>query len=269
MKTQITVFVLILLLTGKICYGDVIPDHSHYVAKCVKITNLDDYPDVSLVGFIPPWAMASDNYLISSSQCLTKGYKFNDFKIFAVKREYLVGKDLQKLDLPRDRNALPSNIQIEPYYGYMNDSIHISGLEQYYKIAGFSSTQVILYLWKEVTTFNDGKPDLIKTFTYDGDASMLYQKIQTGTSSKELKPSFELFPNPANKKFHLRVNNLYVGDVPIEIVGLDGKVVKSITVNKFSYRLDTDIQIENLRKGTYSVSLKFGRSVESTKMVIK
>lgn len=269
MKKYLFCLIFIPFLLSKICYGDIIISHTHSVQKCVKITNLEDYPDIALVGFIIPMGSNYESYLISSSKCLSKGYKYNDFNVYAVNKAYLTGKDLNKLDLPRDPNAVQSNIKIEPYFGYMNDSIPISGLEQYYQIVGFSKTNVILYLWKEVTKFNDGKPDLTKTFAYNGDVSLLYQKIQTGTSSKELKPSFELYPNPANKKFHLRINNLYVGDVPIEITGLDGKAIKSLIVNKFSYRLDTDIQIDNIRKGTYIVSLKFGRSVESTKMVIK
>ena len=33
-------------------YDDIIPENSHFVEKCVKITNLNDYPDVSLIGYI-------------------------------------------------------------------------------------------------------------------------------------------------------------------------------------------------------------------------
>ena len=269
MKKQITLLVIVLLFTCKISYGDIIPDHSHYVAKCVKITNLDGYPDVSLLGFIPPGFVPYDTYLVSSTECLTNGYKYNYFKVFAVSKKYLVGKDIKKLDLPKDPNALVSNLPIQPFGGYVNDSIHISGLEQYYKIVGFSSTEVILYLWKEVDKFNDGKPDTTKTFTYNGDVSMLSQNIQTGINLKELKTSFELYPNPARKEFHLKINNLYVGSVFIEIISLDGKIVKSLMVDKFGYTFDRDIQIENLRSGTYSVSLKFGKIVESKKLVIK
>ena len=269
MKKQIIFLVLVFLLMSRISYGDVIPDHSHYVTKCVKIINIDDYPDVSLVGFIHPWSMGFGTYLISSSVCLDKGYRFNDFNVYAVNKAYLTGKDINQMDLPKDPNAMLAYPKIEPYCGYVNDSLPISGLEQYYKIVGFSNTKVVLYLWKEVTKFNDGKPDLTKTYTYDGEISLLSQKITVGINSLQNHPGIELYPNPAQKNFHVKINNSYLGTVPLELVTMGGKVVKSMNLNKSGIILDSELQIANIAKGAYLVNLKFGKIVESRKIVIK
>ena len=108
MKKLIYLLVLIPFLLSKICFGDVIVVGIHYVEKCVKITNIDDYPEVSLLGFTPG-PVKYDTYIISSTKCLSTGYKGNFFYIYAVNKAYLEGKNLQKLDLLKDINAIKSN----------------------------------------------------------------------------------------------------------------------------------------------------------------
>lgn len=269
MKKQLLLVMIVLFAFGIISYGDVIINDRHHVQKCVKITNLDDYPDVALLGFVPPGTVHYDTYLITSAECLTKGYKYNDFNVYAVSKTYLEGKDIKKIDLPRDPNAVPNNIHIELFGGYLPDSIPISGIDQYFKILGFSKTEVILHKWKEVTRFNNGKPDSTTTYVYAEPVIQLYQKIQTGIDVKEIRPSFKLFPNPANKAFHLKINNMYQGIVPVQIVGPDGRVVRLSNLEKYGYTLDREMNVENLPRGTYTVCLKFGKVVENQKIVIR
>ena len=269
MEKLICLLVLIPFLISKTCFGDVIVVNVHFVEKCVKITNVDDYPDVALLGYPHPGAMNYDTYFISSSECLIKSYTYNDFYIFAINKEYLTGKDIKKIDLPKDPNALPSNIHIIPNGDYVNDSIPISGIEQYYKIAGFSSTSVIFYKWKEITKFNNGKPDSTSTYTYDGDLSKLYQNLQVGIHSNQYPASIELYPNPAQKIVHLKINNAYQGKVTLEMTTLGGKTVRYLNLVKAGLILDYDIHIENLAKETYLVNLRFGPRVESRKIIIK
>lgn len=268
MKTSVLLFLLTVLFS-KISFGDVIMPNTHYVDKCVKITNVDDYPDISLVGFTFPDFADASAYVLSSSACLTKGYKFNSFAVFAINKSYLAGKDISKIDFPRIAKAFPSNLPIEPYGGYLHDSIPISGIEEFYKIAGFTDSKVILYKWKQITKYNNGKADLTQVFEYEGDVSQLYQKIPTSVRSVSSLSSFELYPNPAHKSIHLKMHNLYRGEVLVEIVAMDGKVAKSLTLNKLAYTEDTDIRFDNLRNGVYYVSLKFGNSKESQKIIIQ
>lgn len=269
MKKRIIFLLVVLLVLSKISYGDVIPGYFHTIVKCVKITNVDDYPDVSLLGFIPPGSIYWDSYVVTSSQCLTRGYFPVDFNIFAVNKSYLIGKDIKKLDLPKDPNAIQANIHIDPLGYHVNDSIHISSIEEYYKIVGFSETSVILHKWKEVTKFNDGTPDSTKTFAYEGEVSQLSQKLTVGINPLQSHSSIELYPNPAHKNFHVRINNKYLGAVPVDLVSQGGKIVKSITISKTGLIVDYDVPVGNLAKGTYFVNLKFGKNVESRKIVIK
>lgn len=269
MKKHILFFVIAFSLISKIGVCDVIPSNSHYVQKCVKITNLEDYPEVSLIGFMLPSPTGSDNYLITSTKCLTRGYYFDYFNVFAVKKEYLIGKNIQKLDFTKDPNALPSNISIEPSGGYFDNSNPISSIEQYYKIIGFSETSVILLKWKEVNKFNNGKPDSTSTYTYNGELSKLYQTIPTNINSNLYYSSIEIYPNPAQKNLHLKLTNKYLGNIPVEITTITGKKLKSININKTGTVIDQDIRIENLATGTYIVYVRIGNKTESKKVIIK
>jgi hypothetical protein len=172
---------LLLLICPLVCCiisADIIPDNSHPVEKCVKITNIADYPDISLLGYVTGPMIEPETYGITAKDCLHKGYKFNTLNILAVKRSYLLNKDIAKVDWSKDRNVVKSNIQIECYGGYMNDSIHISGIEQFYKIVGFTDSSVVLFKWKETNKFNNGKPSSTKKFTYKGDIKKLSQKMK-------------------------------------------------------------------------------------------
>lgn len=268
MKTKV-LLILIALSISKFSFGDVILDNTHYVAKCVKITNMEDYPDVAFIGFSLLMGQMRQVTELSSTVCLDKGYKFNDFTVYAVNKSYLNGKDISKIDFRKESNALPSNIAINPYMGFVNDSIPLSGIEEYYKVVGFSDKNVILFKWKQVTKYNNGKPDLIESFTYDPEAQPLYQRIIVGINASEKSSVIEVFPNPAHKMIHLRINDSYKGTVSVDLVDTAGKVMKTISFSKSETLLNYDIPVSDMSKAAYSVIIHLGKKVESRKIVIK
>lgn len=268
MKTQL-LFVLVCLLLIKTSFADVIMPNTHYVAKCVKITNVEDYPEVTFIGYSFSGYLGLMVIELSSTVCLNKGYKYNEFAVYALNKSYLKGKDINKINYRTDSNALPSNIAIEPYEGYVDDSIPISGIEEYYKVVGFSDSKVILYKWKQVTKYNNGKPDLTENFTYDADVSQFYQRITVGINSSKKPSVIEVFPNPAHKNIHLRINDSYTGTMPVELVNAAGKVLKTLSLSKSEALFDYDIPVANMPKGAYVVKVQLGKKVEYKKMLIK
>jgi hypothetical protein len=268
MKTQL-LLVLIAVLVSKLSFGDIILSNTHYVAKCVKITNVEDYPDVAFIGYSFWGDMGVSATELSSSECLNKGYKFNGFAVYAVNKGDLKGKDINKINYPTDPNTFPSNIAIEPYRGYVHDNIPISGIEEYYKVMGFSDTNVILFKWKQVTKYNNGKPDLTETFTYDGEVSQLYQKIAVGTNFSKQPSAIEVYPNPANKNVHLRITNNYSGTVSVELITSTGKVAKAFQINKLTSILDHEFSDSNVAKGACFVKVQMGKEVEYKKIVMQ
>ncbi|MFH6994631.1 hypothetical protein [Flavobacterium sp. FlaQc-48] len=45
-------FLVPFLLFFQASYCDVVPLNSHYYEKCVKIINIDDFPDYAFIGFV-------------------------------------------------------------------------------------------------------------------------------------------------------------------------------------------------------------------------
>jgi hypothetical protein len=269
MKTYSQLLMIIFLLIGRTASADIIPENSHYVTMCVKITNLEEYPEISLLGYVKSFGGSHFlTYEVLSSNCLSKGYKFYTLELYAVPKTYLIGKDTSELDLPNDKNAVITNIQINPYYGYINNSNPLISVEQYYKIVGFTESSVIIYKWQEINKYNNGQKDQVKTFDYTGDISILSQKITTGTSASKTNSGIELFPNPAQKNVHLKISNNYQGTVQIGVFTTDGKKVNSMYAAKESATLEYTIPISSLSKGTYLVYVGIGKKAEWKKLVV-
>lgn len=73
-----------------IAHADMMPPDSHEVGKCVKIVNIDDFPDYYFIGYITgPEAGGNQFYIIKQEECLTKGYKFNELQILSVDKKYI------------------------------------------------------------------------------------------------------------------------------------------------------------------------------------
>jgi hypothetical protein len=270
MKTTKSIFLFFALFVFSAAYGDIIPDNSHYVTKCVKISNIEDYPQVSLVAcVIGVDGKSFDNsYLISSTSCLGKGYKLNHLLIYAVCKDYLTGKDIEKLDLTKDYNAIPANCIIDPYEGYISNSNPLNFVGQYYKIIGFSGNTIVLFKWKEVFAYNNGKSDSTQIFNTTN--NQLSQNFPDITKIKPVKADskIELFPNPTSGSFSLKVDNNYYGKVNVKIFSLDGKNVHNKVFEKTSATDTFTINEEELAKGTYFVKIQIGELSETKKILV-
>jgi hypothetical protein len=269
MKTFNRLFVIAFLFISNLALGDIIPSNSHYVDLCLKITNLDEYPEIALLGYVKQFGIShNETYAVSSNECLTKGYSHNTLELFAVKKLYIQGKDTSKIDLPKDKNAVKTSISIDPYLGYVPDSNPLKSKEQYYKIVGFTDTTVVIYKWKEVSKFNNGRADITETFAFTGDVTKLSQKITTGIDAKKSTSKIELFPNPAQKNVYFKIAGNYLGNVSISIYSLDGKKVSSAYITKAMSTLGYEMQTD-LNKGTYLVYFVLGEKTEWKKLIIQ
>ncbi len=75
---------------SSIAFADVIMPGTHPLNLCAKITNLDQFQDISLIGFITgPMIGTYQTYEIKQNDCMSKGYKFNSLAIYWVPTTYL------------------------------------------------------------------------------------------------------------------------------------------------------------------------------------
>lgn len=151
--------------SSSVALADIIPEDSHYVEKCVKIVNTTEFPDVTFVGYVDSVTGAeSYAYEISSNQCLTKGYKFNDFFVYALPKEYAATKELSDIDFLTDSHVLAANLLLDPEGYYIEDTNPLSFEQIEYTISGFANYNLMLYKSRHFQAFNDDTEGTIQVF---------------------------------------------------------------------------------------------------------
>ncbi|MBA1341687.1 MAG: hypothetical protein C5S40_06045 [ANME-2 cluster archaeon] len=182
MKEKIIISLMFVLLIFPFVNADVIPENSHPLTKCIRIVNLDEFPDVYLIGYITgPMVEGHETYIVENDKCLTIGYKFNNLKILAANKTYidsvgLTNLKVKKVEIPgectggcyteelSDENVLMSDVKIYPYGGYVYEDNPLIKEEIEYSIAGFADNKLILYSSKQTSEYNDGTPKKTEIF---------------------------------------------------------------------------------------------------------
>ncbi|MGM0771843.1 MAG: hypothetical protein ACQESU_09615 [Halobacteriota archaeon] len=158
------ILLILSALTSNAC-ADVLFPGTRGMERCVKIVNLDEFPEIVLVGHITgPVIQCENPYVISSDECLTKFYKANDLTIYAIDKDYLEAKGLENIDLETDPNLCYYEVELNPEWDVVNEDDPLIGEEIEYSIAGFLEDRLVIYTSRKVSKHNDGTPDLIETF---------------------------------------------------------------------------------------------------------
>lgn len=262
---------IVAILANQSSFADIVSPNTHYVSLCVEITNLSSYPDITLVAYQTDAISGTPiREIVTQGSCLSSGYKFNsNISYFrAVKKDYLVGKDVTTIDWTKETAGVGSETSVDTYYGFISDENHLSGIHQYYKILGFSTKGVVLFMWKEETTYNDGTTAQLKSYTYSGDISALSQNMTDLPADKGIVP-LTLFPNPVQKDMTLQFSNNYHGKVEIKMISIDGKLAKNIVTEKTASSFERHLSVEQLPKGYYLVTVTMGDAVETRRILVE
>jgi len=277
MKTVKSIIVIALLLVSKLSFCDIAPSNTTYVDVCVEITNISEYPGVSLIGMqssiITSTPQTKSSFTINSNTCIQVGSsKYSTFSMYAVRSSYIAGKDISTVDWSKDKNAISPNVTIYPYGYYVEKTSTVSSIKHYYKIVGFTDKNIIMYEWKEVTMYNNGDADKVVLSGFSLDVSTLSQTITTpitGSSIQTNNSVFVIYPNPTAKELHLKISNNYSGNVLVKITNAEGKVVKSSNVLKDTGYLDFLLYVDMLKKGSYVVSIMMDETVDSRLLMVE
>jgi hypothetical protein len=170
MKTIKYVFLLFLFIISIRINGDVIIAENSPSTICARIINLDEYPEISLIGFYDCLAISGSNKAIvfRSITCLNIN-RFCPLTLCAVKKKYLNKKHLEDIDWKKDTNVIKSNLTINTRTYNISKSVLNILIE--YKIAEFSNSSLFLYKTKQTLKYKDQRPDSVEYFTIKGDLS--------------------------------------------------------------------------------------------------
>lgn len=156
------IIVITLLLFVFACFfpsvvsADMLPDGAHPFSRAAKFVNLDEFPDIILVGHY-----ATSNRLVSIDQV---------YRIDNNVRLYSGGYNLSIYWNTRDKidsfTQLNSNnfvATIQPEATWTTSS-HLIKDEIQYSIAGFSDGKLIIYISKRISEYDNGNPVKVENF---------------------------------------------------------------------------------------------------------
>lgn len=175
----------------------------HYVDSCVKITNLNEFPDITVVG-VNRGAMedGTNGFLINNNECIKEGYKFTLLAVGWIDNNKFKSIDLENLKV--NDSYLPSEINILsedlPFYvGEVKDNTYIKAITKEYIIKQ-KGELLSLSKSKEITEYNNGKPLKIETFG-DQDKKTEIKKNDTEVSKENNTNDNQDYVQPAKKGF--------------------------------------------------------------------
>jgi hypothetical protein len=178
MKYLVTVFITFVLL-GNFIVCDVILYEEIELQKCVKITNLDDYPNIAFIAFKEFVNLDNhDAYIIKSNTCLEKKSSQEKLTIYAVNKDYLKNKDVKKIDWSKEKKCAKSTINIDPIKLTIKSGDPIEGFEEHFNIVGFKDNTIVMYKWKDVKVYGFWRKNQVTQYEFKGDRNGLFQDIK-------------------------------------------------------------------------------------------
>jgi len=177
-KMKTTILTLLTICTIAL-NADAIPDPDKYntVERKVMVTNIDDYPNMQLLGCIE--AMVGDNvtYSVEQNISLRLGYKHNRFRFLGIKKDLLnefggintkatdniyessneeLSEKLVQLSISKKSPQMITNriIYVDKKYPMKTD-------DYYYEIIEGTDANLTLKLKKRIIGFSDGSTDKI------------------------------------------------------------------------------------------------------------
>ena len=179
MKNKITtILTLLTICTITLNADDILdPDKYNSVERKVIVTNIDDYPNIQLLGCIE--AMMRDNitYGVEQNVSLSLGYKHNKFRFLGIKKSLLnefggidtkakdiyaessspdLSEKLVQLSISKKSPTMITNktVYVDKKYPMKTDNY-------YYEIIESSDANLTLKLKKRIIGFSNGSADKV------------------------------------------------------------------------------------------------------------
>lgn len=188
--------------------ADVIPADYHFVARCAKIVNTNEFPDIVLVGVITgPMVKESETYVVDAKECLELGYKFNSLVIVWTSKEHFKDVGMQGLEIEQAMPALDSaalrkamaveqqvyllTADINPFGGYVPDSNPLVEEDIDYEIYLDAQGTPGVYLSQRTARYNNGDPQSVEEYespvkTVFSGRSAISQRLEVSLVSTHL-----------------------------------------------------------------------------------
>jgi extracellular elastinolytic metalloproteinase len=120
----------------------------------------------------------------------------------------------------------------------------------------------------EVCVSYDGGPEVCAEGENRG---TLVESGSFGTSAREENTAVQMavFPNPTSNVLNIQLRNLSPGDVNVELISLEGKVLSAIRDNAVSAAQNLMMDISNFQNGVYLLRVKTPDGMRVEKVVLR
>ncbi len=181
---HLVVIFVVIGLCGLFVSADLIEPGTHYVDKCIKLSNMTDYNTYT---FFNVGTLGNDSeirYLsiATPNTCLEQGYKYNSYKLMAITTESInlpeieqKINDMQYSDIDLSA-AISTNVELAPFGGYVVDANPIISEKVIYSIKEINFNQIILTKTRKETEYSNGIDKKVEIFDEDSNTSFVEPK---------------------------------------------------------------------------------------------
>ena len=85
----------------------------------------------------------------------------------------------------------------------------------------------------------------------------------------ELTRSIKMYPNPADNRLNVELENNYVGPVNLRLYDLRGSLIKSETYLKTTTRMDRPVDIQQIKSGLYLMQVQLDGKAVWDRLIIE
>jgi len=116
------------------------------------------------------------------------------------------------------------------------------------------------------TTWNGWNINWLEFTQGVGGTANLLTDVQIADRPFETEQIIDIFPNPVQDQFTLRINNNSKGNMKVRILNMNGALQKEVNLSKQQQLLQTNISIGNLPRGQYLLILEMNGVRETRKL---
>ncbi len=182
--------------------ADIVPTSSHLVKNSVQFTNLDNFSEIAILGYIIGPSYDSPNFfLIKNNEVLQKGYKFNDLGLYWSQKKYVdsvgieniviktdIGPEYYRYEyfekVTNDPNIFFITSVIDPGDFWADDSNPLMEQSTDYKIAGFIGNEIVVYRARQVQKSKNAD-DVIDEYELPLIPNLNFEPFADSSSSSE------------------------------------------------------------------------------------
>lgn len=248
------------IAAGMIKQGICFADHAGSDSTGIKVycffTNLNEFENINVVSVLKS---AEENYIYKVTKPEARFIIDNpsdSINFFAVYGQTLDDNNLNESCFTDPHFYLRSNICWNILNLYSFDTLKIEQINSYYRIKGFTHSEMILYKYKDEIYFNRGNSSFTIFYNYENTFKNLYNYFPANISYST-NTNIKVIPNPSNGNMAIDIKNDFYGDFILSVISSQGGILFTKKINKKDRHIQVKMNLGNNNSGIYFVRINF------------